>query len=111
LKDPFEQSLFILATVISTRPAQAVIDAGLKSLAFDSGIPKILGNDRLEYRGASDEHGIIVSSSKTHSLRLGDQIKLIPGHCDPTINLHDIIVLVEDDRVESVIKIDGRGPR
>lgn len=111
LVDPFEQSLFVLATVISARPELAVIDAGLKSLAFDSGVPKIFNNDQLQFRGASDEHGVIIPLSGTNPLRLGEQIKLIPGHCDPTINLHDMIVLVEGDRIGRIIKIDARGPR
>jgi len=111
LSDPFEHSLFILATVISTRPEHAVIDAGLKSMAFDCGPPRIFGHDRLEYRNASDEHGVLVPVSGPNPLRLGDRIKLIPGHCDPTINLHDAILLMDGDRMERVIEIDARGPR
>lgn len=111
LPDPFEHSLFVLATVISARLGHAVIDDGLKSLAVDSGFPKVFGDDRLEYRNASDEHGILFPTSGTNPLRLGEQVQLVPGHCDPTINLHDIILLMDAGRVERAIKIDARGPR
>jgi 3-hydroxy-D-aspartate aldolase len=38
-------------------------------------------------RRASDEHGRLTVSAATNRLGLGDKIRLIPGHCDPTVNL------------------------
>jgi len=110
--DPaFDHSLFIVATVISLRENFAVIDAGLKALAFDSGMPIVSGRSDLSYFGPNDEHGRIdVSKAKT-PLIIGDQVHLIPGHCDPTLALHDEIALMRRGRIEAMWKVDGRGPR
>ena len=61
---------------------RAIVDAGLKALAFDSGQP--LGRDEpaATYERASDEHGRLALSAATNRLGLGDKIRLIPGHCD-----------------------------
>jgi D-serine deaminase-like pyridoxal phosphate-dependent protein len=106
----FEQSLFVLATVMSTAVrGHAVVDAGLKALAFDSGPPLVYGASGLEYQKASDEHGIIAVGSTASSPQLGDRVWLIPGHCDPTVNLHDWIVGVRGASVESVWAVAARG--
>jgi D-threonine aldolase len=107
----FEHSLFILATVISLREGFAVIDAGLKALAFDSGMPLIADRPDLSYFGPNDEHGRIDVSRARTPLRIGDQVHLIPGHCDPTLALHDEIALLRQGRIEAIWKVDGRGPR
>jgi D-serine deaminase-like pyridoxal phosphate-dependent protein len=107
----FEQSLFIAATVISVREGFAVIDAGLKALAFDSGPPLIAGRPDLSYFGPNDEHGRIDVNKARTALKIGDQVHLIPGHCDPTLALHDEIALVRQGCIEAVWKVDGRGPR
>ena len=86
----FEPSLFVWATVMS-RPAEdrAIADAGLRALAFDSGPPPVCGEPAASYERASDEHGRLAVSAATNRLGLGDKIRLIPGHCDPTVNLYD----------------------
>lgn len=110
--DPaFEQSLRIAATVISLREKFAVIDAGMKALAFDSGPPALAGRPDLSYFGPNDEHGRIDLTEAKESLAIGDRVYLIPGHCDPTVALHDQIALVRKGRVEALWPIDGRGPR
>ncbi|MBT5414059.1 MAG: DSD1 family PLP-dependent enzyme [Rhodospirillaceae bacterium] len=109
--DRFEQSLFVYATVMS-RPApdRAVCDAGLKASSVDSGLPLVADADLdAEYTGASDEHGTMRLGSSNRTLKLGDKIKLIPGHCDPTVNLYDWYVGVRDGRVEAVWPISARG--
>ena len=106
----FEQSLFVLATVIS-RPEDglAVVDAGLKAIAVDSGyaVPHELPG--VEYVGASDEHGKLTLGPEAPLLAVGDKIRLIPGHCDPTVNLHDWYVCVRGGVVEDVWPITARG--
>jgi D-serine deaminase-like pyridoxal phosphate-dependent protein len=110
--DPaFEHSLFIAATVISLREGFAVIDAGLKALAFDSGLPAVAERPDLSYFGPNDEHGRIDVSRASTPLKIGDQVHLIPGHCDPTLALHDEIALMRQGRIEAMWKVDGRGPR
>ena len=69
-----------------TRPAEdrAIVDAGLKALAFDSGPPLVCDEPAATYERASDEHGRLAVSAATNRLGLGDKIRLIPGLCDPT---------------------------
>ena len=104
----FQQSLFVLATVMSRAvPGRAVVDAGLKALSVDSGLPLVV-DDGAEYLGASDEHGVLRVDDASR-FELGDKIRLIPGHCDPTVNLYDWIVGYRGDDVECVWPIVARG--
>ncbi|MCC7548091.1 MAG: DSD1 family PLP-dependent enzyme [Burkholderiales bacterium] len=105
----FEHSLFILATVMSrVLPARAVVDVGLKAHSVDSGMPTVVGVPGARYARASDEHGAIELDGPG-SMRLGEKVRLIPGHCDPTVNLHDWLVCYRDDRVEDIWPISARG--
>jgi 3-hydroxy-D-aspartate aldolase len=105
----FEHSLFVWTTVMS-RPAadRAVVDAGLKASSVDSGMPRVADVEGAEYVRASDEHGVL-SLSGACRLAVGDKLKLIPGHCDPTVNLYDFYVCVRDGRVEALWPITARG--
>ena len=108
----FEQSLMILTTVMSHRKDaqhdRATLDAGLKSFSTDSGpaLPAFAG---WQVRGVSDEHTVLERNGAGPDLLLGDKALLIPGHIDPTVNLHDWIVAVRGDRVEAVWPIEARG--
>ena len=106
----FEPSLFVWATVMS-RPAQerAIVDAGLKALAFDSGPPLVWDEPAATYERASDEHGRLAVAAATNRLHIGDKIRLVPGHCDPTVNLYDWYVGIRDNRVEALWPITARG--
>jgi D-serine deaminase-like pyridoxal phosphate-dependent protein len=106
----FEPSLFVWATVMS-RPndERAIVDAGLKALAMDSGPPTVWDEPAATYERASDEHGRLSLASATNRLQLGDKIRLVPGHCDPTVNLYDWYVAVRGERVEAVWPITARG--
>src|SRR6516164_6646303 len=73
---------------------RAIVDAGVKALAFDSGPPLVCDEPAATYERASDEHGRLAVSTATNRLRIGDKIRLIPGHCDPTVNLYDWYVCV-----------------
>ena len=106
--DEFENSLFILTTVMSkTRPDRAVCDAGLKAQSVDSGLPLIHGRDDVAYTNASDEHGVI--RDPDDMLRLGERLRLVPGHCDPTVNVHDWLVGIRDGHVECLWPVAARG--
>ncbi|HSS65691.1 MAG TPA: DSD1 family PLP-dependent enzyme [Gammaproteobacteria bacterium] len=108
--DEFEHSLFVYATVMSLpEPTRAVVDAGLKSMAFDSGMPEVVGSETMRYAGASDEHGNLDLSQSNTRIALGDKLRLIPGHCDPTVNLYDWYVCVRGNRVEALWPIVARG--
>jgi D-serine deaminase-like pyridoxal phosphate-dependent protein len=106
----FEQSLFVLATVMS-RPAEdrAIIDAGFKAMSFDSGPPRVAERDDAEYIAGSDEHGNLRIIPGARALSIGDMLRLIPGHCDPTVNLYDWYVCYRGERVEALWPI-ARGP-
>lgn len=106
----FEPSLFVWATVMSRPNAErAIVDAGLKALAMDSGSPTVWDEPAATYERASDEHGRLGIGAATNRLQLGDKIRLVPGHCDPTVNLYDWYVAVRNDRVEAVWPITARG--
>jgi len=103
----FENSLFVLSSVMSNAiNKQAVVDAGLKSIAVDSGLPKVFGPN-VDYLKCSDEHGII--NDPENSLNINDKLFLIPGHCDPTCNLHDWYVVVKNDIVIDIWPVSARG--
>lgn len=108
--DDFDHSLFVYVTVMSV-PSQdrAVVDAGLKALGMDSGSPTVVSMPEIVYGRASDEHGILDISKTNRSISIGDKLKLIPGHCDPTVNLYDWYVCYRCDRVEALWPITGRG--
>jgi D-serine deaminase-like pyridoxal phosphate-dependent protein len=106
----FEHSLFVLASVISTPTAdRAIVDAGLKSLSGEKGPPWVHGLEDIECTNISDEHGKLVLGARAKRLKLGEKIWLIPGHCDPTVNLHDWYVGVRHGRVEALWPVSARG--
>ena len=104
----FENALFILTTVMShSKSNRGICDAGLKVQSVDSGLPYIFGRDDVEYIKCSDEHGVI--SDPRNVLRVNEKLKLVPGHCDPTCNVHDYYVGVRNGKVEALWPISARG--
>lgn len=105
----FEHALFVRTTVMSHPTAErAIVDAGLKASSVDSGMPVVWQRPDLKFLKASDEHGVLqVAASST--LKLGDALMLVPGHCDPTVNLYDELVCVRDGHVEALWPISARG--
>jgi D-serine deaminase-like pyridoxal phosphate-dependent protein len=105
----YEHSLFVWTTVMS-RPAadRAVVDAGLKASSVDSGLPRVAEVAGAEYVKISDEHGVLRLDGAAR-IAVGDKLKLIPGHCDPTVNLHDHYVCVRGGKVEALWPITARG--
>ena len=102
----FEHALFVLTTVMSRAPDRAIVDAGLKASSIDSGMPTVWRRDGLRYSKASDEHGWIEGGPLPP---LGEKLQLVPGHCDPTINLYDWYVCVRRGVVEALWPITARG--
>jgi D-serine deaminase-like pyridoxal phosphate-dependent protein len=106
----FEHSLFVLATVMSRPgPDLAVVDAGLKASSVDSGMPGVWDRPGLSYTHASDEHGWVEIGQGAAAPELGDKLLLVPGHCDPTVNLYDWYVCVRGGVVEALWPITARG--
>jgi D-serine deaminase-like pyridoxal phosphate-dependent protein len=111
----FEHALFVKTQVMSRGSAHAVVDAGHKSHAIDSGLPRVWQHE-LDYSNGGDEHGILrpnATATRAELPKLGDTVWLVPGHCDPTVNLHEHYVVVRGGLasgvVEAVWPIDGRG--
>lgn len=106
----FAHSLFVLASVMSVPSARrAIVDAGLKSYSAEKGPPWVHERTGIEVAAVSDEHARLELSTAAQPLRLGEKLMLIPGHCDPSINLHDCYVAVRGGRVEAVWPISARG--
>jgi D-serine deaminase-like pyridoxal phosphate-dependent protein len=109
----FGQSLFVLAVVMSaSRPGTAVVDAGHKAVAVDSGLPLVHDRPGVVYVAASDEHGTLavdVSDAAAVPPRLGEKLLLVPGHCDPTVDRFDWYVGVRAGTVESLWPVAARG--
>jgi D-serine deaminase-like pyridoxal phosphate-dependent protein len=113
----FEHALFVKTQVIGVHNDRAVCDAGHKSHAIDSGLPKVLAMDpdsELEFGNGGDEHGILRPFRGGHRLpAIGRFLWLIPGHCDPTVNLHDAMIGVRgglaNGSVDRIIRVDARG--
>ena len=103
---PFENSLYILTTVLSVRDGLAIVDAGVKSCGVDQGMPKIYCGGAREI-SACEEHFQIFDPEKQY--KVGDKILLIPAHCCSTANLHDKIYLVNNGKVMSRIAVSARG--
>jgi 3-hydroxy-D-aspartate aldolase len=105
----WENALFILTSVMSHAKAdQAVVDAGLKVQSVDSGLPTVFGrDDKVEYLKCSDEHGVVADPDGV--LKVNDKLKLVPGHCDPTCNVHDWYVGVRGGKVETLWPVSARG--
>ncbi|HYE38821.1 MAG TPA: DSD1 family PLP-dependent enzyme [Ramlibacter sp.] len=113
----FEHALFVKSQVMSSGLLHAVCDAGHKSHAIDSGLPRVLEMEptgALDFANGGDEHGILRPTGGNQRVpRLDDIVWLIPGHCDPTVNLHNVLVGVTGGlaagRVDKIIRVDARG--
>ena len=113
----FEHALFVKTQVISTHTGHAVCDAGHKSHAIDSGMPRVHvfdAHSALDYFNGGDEHGILRPAAGSARLPgLGQMLWLIPGHCDPTVNLHDAMIGVSGGLrhgvVQEIFPVDARG--
>ena len=113
----FEHALFVKTQVMSVGAAHAVVDAGHKSHAVDSGMPRVWPGG-FEYSNGGDEHGILRPVAQADGRpaalpEIGATVWLIPGHCDPTVNLHDRYIGVRGGLahgvVESIWAVDARG--
>ena len=105
----FSCALTVLATVISRpRPERAVIDAGLKAMTSEFGMPEVMLEGATVVK-LSEEHAILELDGKARALRVGDKVELVPSHGCTTINLHDRYHIIANDRVTTVWAIEARG--
>jgi D-serine deaminase-like pyridoxal phosphate-dependent protein len=111
----FEHALFVKSQVISRGYSHAVVDAGHKAHAIDSGMPRVWQRE-FDFTNGGDEHGILQprpGAAPEPLPQLGETVWLVPGHCDPTVNLHDRYIVVrgglEGGVVDAIWPVDARG--
>ncbi len=106
----FRHALFVLGTVMSAaQPSVAVLDVGHKAAAIDSGFPTVWQRPGVNYVGASDEHGSLQVDPCAETPRVGEKLRLVPGHCDPTVDRYDWYVGIRQGRVECLWPVAARG--
>lgn len=117
----FEHALFVQTQVMSVSPTHAVCDAGHKAHAIDSGLPTVFGlpaAQALRVGNGGDEHGLLYPDTAAGNTSgwlpaLGQTLWLVPGHCDPTVNLHDHMIGVRgglaSGTVACIVTVDARG--
>ena len=107
--DDFSPALCVLATVIHRSGNKAIVDAGLKAFATDRAFgPEPLDVTGMKYEFAGDEHGRLLLEDPSFDVRLGDKLRFVIPHCDPTVNLYDRINCVRGDIVQDVWPIMER---
>ena len=106
----FECALTLLTTVISRpRSYRAVVDAGLKEISQEFGMPEVKGVEGITLQSLCEEHGILKLDKSDLDLGVGDKIELIPSHCCTTVNLHGRYYCLRNGVVEAVWDIAARG--
>ena len=106
---PFVQACFVIGTVISASPKFAVADVGLKAMGMDHGNPSL---ETFDGQGAdvwflSDEHITFVPHAGVAAV--GDRVRVVPAHIDPTMAMHETAWLVRGHEVVDRWPIDLRG--
>lgn len=105
IERPFRQALFVDATVISANhDGFATVDAGLKSMATDAGLPVVADREDARYHWFGDEQGLV-----TGAWQVGERLSLVPPHCDPTVDKYDRIHVVRDDELVDIWPVTARG--
>jgi D-serine deaminase-like pyridoxal phosphate-dependent protein len=106
---PFEQAFWVQGTVLS-RPSETRVtaDCGHKSCTMDHGLPDVKDIPDASVTFLADEHATITVPADS-TLGPGDPVAMWPSHIDPTINLHDVIYVVDDDKLLDVWPVSARG--
>ena len=106
----FKQSLTLLATVTSVHDSErCIIDAGIKVLTTDNGIPEILTPKGFELYKLNEEHGVVRVDPDMEMPVVGSCVEIIPSHGCTTVNLHDRYYVIQDERLVDIWEISGRG--
>ncbi|MGA0168388.1 MAG: hypothetical protein ACO3JV_01880, partial [Pseudomonadales bacterium] len=106
----FGIALSLLVTAISQPSSRSfTVDAGFKSLASDKMVPEFINLEGVRYHWGGDEHGIVALENPSHTVKLGDTLRLVTPHCDPTVNLHDYYFVMQAGKVGELWPISARG--
>jgi D-serine deaminase-like pyridoxal phosphate-dependent protein len=111
VRPDFESSLTVLATVVSRRvPERVVVDAGMKTMTREFGWPHPLNAPGVSVRYLSEEHGVLdVADPKSVAWRPGNRVRFLPSHCCTTVNLYDMLHVIQDGRLVDLWPIAARG--
>jgi D-serine deaminase-like pyridoxal phosphate-dependent protein len=108
----FASSLTVVGTVLNNRfPGRLTTDAGAKALTLNVPRAGVIGEPDADYNAGSDEFGVITfkSGGPAKAYKIGDRIEMIVPHCDPVVNLYDVMYGIRHDRVEKVLRVTARG--
>ncbi len=111
VRGEFESSLTVLSSVVSRpTPERVVVDAGIKAMTREFGLPTPLAVPQLSLRRLSEEHGVLdVAEPERVNLRPGDKLRFLPSHCCTTVNLYDLLHVIQDGRLVEIWPIAARG--
>jgi len=106
----FKQSLTLLSMVTSIHaPERCVIDAGMKVLTTDNGLPEINSVQGLKLQKLNEEHGIVEIDPEKIQTGVGMCVEIIPSHGCTTVNLHDRYYVIKNEQLVDIWEISGRG--
>lgn len=107
----FEPALTVVATVLNNRfPGKLTTDAGAKALTLNLPHAGVVGEPNADYAATSDEFGVVTfKGDAARSYRMGDRVEMIVPHCDPVVNLYDVMYGIRNDRVEKILPVTARG--
>lgn len=104
----FDLALTVLATVVSkTDGERVVVDAGLKTISCERGLPTVKDLDGLTANRFNAEHGILDLQEPSSPVQIGDKIEFWVRYSDATVNLHDRIYGIRNGQVEKVFHLCG----
>lgn len=108
--DDFEPSLTVMTTVINNNhPNRLTTDSGAKALTINQPKAFVIGEPDFQYNAGSDEYGSISFQEASKTYKVGDKLEVIVPHCDPVVNLYDVMYGTRGDKVVSVIPVLARG--
>lgn len=108
--DDFAASLTVMTTIINTNhPGRLITDSGSKALTLNRPKAFVIEEPDFDYTAGSDEYGTITFENSSRSYKVGDKLEVIVPHCDPVVNLYDVMYGIRNGKVESVIPILARG--
>lgn len=105
----FEQAITVLSTIVS-RPekSRAIIDAGLKAISTDHGLPRIISHKNLQIEALNEEHGKLTITNADTEIDIGDTVELVPSHGCTTIPLYDRYIAMKDGQlITSMSMVSG----
>jgi D-serine deaminase-like pyridoxal phosphate-dependent protein len=107
----FEPSLTVLGTVLNNRfPGRITTDAGAKALTLNVPHAGVVGEPGADYNAGSDEFGVVTfPNGPARAYKIGDRIEMIVPHCDPVVNLYDVMYGIRNEKVEKVLAVTARG--